>query len=378
MFSTVCRRMTLPLVLSVAVLAFGTDDTRPANPGAAPAEFNLNAADHEVVLVRDGKRFRVDLDAGTVTQEDGNASGAQTYSSSASVSSPVQGQSQTQSQPTDTNAKYYTLGDVRMVTLPTTKTLPKHGLLVDFTHRFPFQPTFSGKDLGHSLGGLDSYAVASFGFDYGISDRVSVGVFRSPTIIDRALEFKAGVKLADEKNGNPFNALFRFTVAGLNDFTRDYTESFELIASKSLGKHAQLEVVPTVSVHNRPIAFNLLPQPCGLAVANGFNPALRIQSCSNTFSIGVGLSLDVRPTLALLFEADPTAVGGPELGIHHAPYSIGIQKKIWRHAFTFGFTNSPGVTTAQRIFPRSVFVQDPNADGRSALFIGFNLTRQLR
>jgi hypothetical protein len=351
-------------------------DDHASNAPATPRAITVGAATNEVVIIRDGKQYKVDLDAGTVQPvSDVAASPAQPQSSSAASS---QAAPSAQANPADADEDHYTIGDVRMVTLPTTKTVPKHGVLVNFTHRFPFQPSFSGPALGHQLLGLDSFAIPSFGFEYGLTDRISVGVFRSPTIINRPIEFKAGFKLADEKDGNPLNAVFRFDIAGQNDFTRDYTESFELIASKSLGRHAQIEVVPTYSVHNRPITFNVLPQPCGAALANGFDPARNIHPCSNTFSIGVGLAVDVRPTVALLFEVDPTAVGGPEVGIHHAPYSFGIQKKIWRHAFTFGFTNSPGVTDAQRIFPRSVYVQEPNADRASALFIGFNLTRQLR
>jgi hypothetical protein len=376
MYNRSLRIIAITIVLGVlAAMATASDSKAPAVPSAPLPEFNVDTTSNEVLLVRDGKLYKVNLDAGTITAEGESATSGQQASSS---SAPAQSQMPAQPNPSDAKTPYYTIGDVRMVTLPTTKTLPKHGMLVDFTHRFPFQPTFSGPALGHSLLGLDSFAIPSFGFDYGVTDRLSIGVFRSPTIINRPIEFKAGVKLADEAQGQPLSAVFRFTVAGQNDFTRDYTESFELIAAKSLGSHAQIEVVPTFSVHNRPITFNVLPQPCGAGLANGFDPARNIHPCSNTFSIGVGLSVDVRPTVALLFEVDPTAVGGPEVGIHHAPYSIGIQKKIWRHAFMFGFTNSPGVTTAQRIFPRSVYVQEPNADRPSALFIGFNLTRQLR
>lgn len=368
------RRLALSLLLLSCATALLASDKPPANGGKSVSTIEVPSTANQILLVRGGKKYVVDLDAGTVRE----AGSTDVPSAQAGSSSSAPAMSQMPAQPADTKSDYYTIGDVRMVTLPTTKTLPKHGMLVNFTHRFPFQSTFSGPQLGHSLLGLDSFAIPSFGFDYGVTDRLQVGVFRSPTIINRPIEFKAGIKLADEKDGQPLNAVARFTVAGENDFTRDFTETFELILAKSIGTRAQVEVVPTVSIHNRPISFNVVPQPCGPGLANGFDPALRIHPCSNTFSVGVGLSVDVRPTVALLFEVDPTASGGTEVGIHHAPYSIGIQKKIFRHAFMFGFTNSPGVTAAQRIFPRSVYLQDPHADRPSALFIGFNLSRQLR
>jgi hypothetical protein len=64
------------------------------------------------------------------------------------------------------------------------------------------------------------------------------------------------------------------------------------------------------------------------------------------------------------------------LGIHRPAYSFGIQKKILRHAFTFGFTNSPGTTVSQRAGTRATFLGSPSADKPSGLFVGFDLTRQ--
>ena len=372
MYSRSFFRLAIALLLTVGATALSASDRPPAGGGSPATTIEVPATANQVLLVRGGKKYAVDLDAGTVKEV------ADAISSTQSTSSSAPAQSQMPSQPADANAESYTIGDVRMVTLPTAKTLPKHGMLVNFTHRFPFEAAFSGPALGHTLLGLDSYAIPSFGFDYGVTDRLQVGVFRSPTVVNRPIEFKAGFKLADEKKGQPLSAVMRFTVAGQNDFTRDYTETFELIVAKSLGSRAQIEVVPTYSLHNRPISASIVPQPCDAGLAAAFNPALGIHPCSNTFSIGVGLSVDIRPTVALLLEVDPTASGGSEVGIHHAPYSIGIQKKIFRHAFTFGFTNSPGVTAAQRIFPRSVYLQDPTADRPSGLFIGFNLSRQLR
>jgi hypothetical protein len=88
--------------------------------------------------------------------------------------------------------------------------------------------------------------------------------------------------------------------------------------------------------------------------------------------------VDIRPTIALIFEANPTLANARELGIHRAPFSFAIQKKIFRHAFTFGFTTAPGSTVAQRSGTRSTYLRVPNSDKPSGLFVGFNLSRQLR
>jgi hypothetical protein len=271
------------------------------------------------------------------------------------------------------------------MSIPTHLTLPKGGMRVEFTHRFPYGPSFSGTALGHTLAGLDTFAVPAFGFSYGIANRVELGVYRAPSVIGRPIEMRAAFKLVSEKDGQPLNLTARFSIDGQNDFTRNFTTNFELISSRSLGHRAQIYIVPTMSIHNRPLLQLSGPltaspskQPCSQAFATSVPASLNIKPCADTFSIGIGLAVDIRPTVALLAEVDPTLANGRELGIHRPPYSFGIQKKIWRHAFTLGFTTSPGTTVAQRIGTRASFLRSPQADKPSGLFIGFNLQRQLR
>ncbi len=97
----------------------------------------------------------------------------------------------------------------------------------------------------------------------------------------------------------------------------------------------------------------------------------------NAFSIGMGLAVDIRPTVALLAEVIPTVVGAEELGIHRPAMSFAIQKKIYRHAFTFGLSNSPGVTVSQRAGTDATYLGKPSADTFPNLFLGFDLTRQI-
>jgi len=93
--------------------------------------------------------------------------------------------------------------------------------------------------------------------------------------------------------------------------------------------------------------------------------------------LGAALALEVRPTVALVAEAIPTLVNGTDLGIHRPAYSFGIQKHIWRDAFTFGFTNSAGTTVSQRAGTRATLLGDPAADKPKGMFVGFDLSRQV-
>jgi hypothetical protein len=169
-----------------------------------------------------------------------------------------------------------------------------------------------------------------------------------------------------ESDGAPLNVVGRFSIEGQNDFDRNFAKNFELILSRSLGRRAQLYFVPTFSLGARHLFSPSSYSSAAIPTLPGYN----------TFSTGVGGAFDIRPTVALVAEVIPTLVNGAPLGIHRPSYSFGIQKKIWRHAFTFGFTNSPATTVSARAATRAAFLNDPGADTPQGLFIGFDLTRQ--
>jgi cytochrome c553 len=262
----------------------------------------------------------------------------------------------------------YQPGDDVLVTLPTGRPTDRHGVYVNFAHRFPYQPAFSGPNEGATLFGLDNVAIPSFGFRYGVTDNLSVSVFRAPSLVNRPIQLMAGYNLLKEDKEDPLNLMVRVSLEGQDNFRKNYTENIELIASRSITSRAQFYLVPTVSFNDRPLI-----QPHSFASSSILdNPGV------NAFSLGAGLAIDVRPSVALLAEVIPTFVNARQLGIHRPAFSFGIQKKIWRHAFTLGLTNSPGTTVSQRGATAASFLSQPSADTFGGLFIGFDLTRQIK
>ena len=366
------------------------------SPGRAVSPADLGVAfvagsTSQILIRKDGKTYVVDAATQTVRETDSvpaadpqtTSSSKQTDPQAQAASSQQTGQQAQASAPAETapNPNIYEPGDDLVFSLPSGRRLERHGFYINFTHRFPYSPAFSGPARGAILDGLDDVAIPSFGFRFGVTSRFSVAAYRSPSLLGRPIELMAAYNFLDEHDGQPFNAAVRFSVDGQNNFERNFTDNFELVLSRSITHRAQLYAVPTFSIHNRPLVFPLTNvwdpppfQPCGAAQAAG--TPLPIRPCANTVSLGVGAAVDIRPTVALIAEVIPTLVNGPELGIHRPAYDFGIQKKIWRHAFTFGFTNSPGTNVSQRAGTRATYLNDPTADKPSGMFIGFNLTRQ--
>jgi cytochrome c553 len=267
----------------------------------------------------------------------------------------------------ETSRKIYQPGDDVLFSLPTGRAVDEHGLYVNFSHRFPYDAAFTGPGRGGELFGLDNFALASLGLRYGVTDNLSVSIFRSPTEIGRPIQLMAAYSILEEQHAAPLNMMVRVSIEGQNNFRKNYTQNIEGIFSRSITSRAQFYVVPTLSFDARPLA-----QPSGFLSSD--IPDL---PGVNTFSIGVGAAYDIRPTVALVAEVIPTVLNASELGIHRPAYSFGIQKKLFRHAFTLGLTTSPGVTVSQRAGTRAEFLGEPSADTPGGLFFGFDLMRQI-
>jgi mono/diheme cytochrome c family protein len=264
-------------------------------------------------------------------------------------------------------AKPYVPADDYLFSLPTGRQLDRHGFYFNFTHRFVYTPAFSGTGGGDTLAGLDDFSISSFGLRFGVTDKLSVSVYRSPSLIDRPIELGVAYHFLDEHEGYPLNATVRASLDGQNDFSKNFTPNLELILSRTVTRRAQLYLVPTLSLQAR----ELRQKPGSLASIPPNLPGF------NTFVLGAGGAFDIRPTVALVSEVFPTLVNGRELGIHRPAYAFGIQKRVYHHAFTLGFSNSPGTVVSQRAGTRATFLGEPSADTPSGFFVGFDLMRQI-
>ena len=393
------------LILSGPLVASATandDSGAAATPTASgslapptPSEVGVSFVDgssSQIIVEREGKQYLVDVvrreikEVGpTAAGEETSTSSSKTYANSANQSSTTHSGSPSTDPATANKSTVYTAGDDLVFNVPTGRRVDRHGLYINFTHRFPYEPAFTTPGRGNTLLGLDDFAIPSFGFRYGITSRLYAFAYRSPSVMGRPIELMVGYNVLDEHDHQPLNLALRFSVDGQNNFQRNFAENFELIASRSITRHAQIYAVPTLTIHARPLLQNTNPtladaiveQPCSAPQANGVSGGLILKPCANTFSLGVAASVDIRKTVALVAETIPTLWNADELGIHRPEFAFGIQKKIWRHAFTLGFGNGPATIVSQRAGSNATFTGNPSANTPGNMFIGFDLTRQI-
>jgi cytochrome c553 len=330
-------------------------------PDFTDPQFQARLTQDEIAhTIRNGKSDRMPPFAGKLNND--QISALTTYVRSFAPSSSTA----SATGPASSDQQIYKPGDDVLFTLPTGRPVDKHAVIVNFTHRFAYDSAVTGQARGAQLFGLDNFALSSFGIRYGVTDKLSVDVWRSPSFIGRPIQLMAAYHILDEHHEYPFNLTFRASIEGQDNFRKNFTENLELIASRSLTSRAQIYFAPTASFNDRRVVQGSL-QSIGIPDLPGIN----------AFSVGVGLAVDIRPTVALIAEVIPTVTNANELGIHRPPFSFAIQKKLYRHAFTFGFTTSPGTTVSQRAGTNATFLNSPSADTPSGLFLGFDLTRQI-
>jgi len=287
----------------------------------------------------------------------------------------------------DESAYHFDVGeepyDYRVVNISTPKNVPKGSWNLVFTHRFsqPLRP-FSASARG--LLGIDSFAIASFGLTYGITDKLYVSAYRSPVCrkgLCRAIEIGFGYNWLAQSKKSPVAVTTYASIEGNDNFTEEYTYNLQTMISGRVGKRVFLFFSPAVHLNaNGQRRFNPRPNdyfPAATAANNFKLPA-------HGASFGFGASVMITPNVLALFDFAPRTgfkmgqirtVLGPNFSVvgftneSHPSIGFGIQRNVGQHAFALTFSNTQTTTTSR--YNSSNLVLSPKH-----LIIGFNLSRR--
>ena len=356
-------------------------EPKPTPPDVQPEKIKVvfDDANPGVIYVEaNGERVRVDVNKKTVEQ----AAGAMAVTPAAETAPPATGEP-----PVEESAYSFDKGeepyDARLINLPTPKKVPKRTWNLDFTHRFS-QPLHPLDESGRNLLGFDSFAIASFGLKYGITDKFFASVYRSPLCqrgICRTIEIGLGYNFLEHDQDSPIALQGYASVEGNGNFTDEYTYNLQARLSARIGKRVYLFFSPGVHLNaNGQRRFN--PRPTDF-----FPQAVLANSLdlgTHTASFGFGTSVMITPNLLALFEFTPrtgfklgrtTAILDSTFNVigfdHESQPEIGfgVQRNIGKHSFTLTFSNTQTTTTSR--YNSSNLVLKPQR-----LILGFNLARR--
>jgi hypothetical protein len=258
----------------------------------------------------------------------------------AQAEAPAQPQAQAQDQPDAPSDRRVdpSQPDFTIIGLPTTLKIPRFASAFRVTHRFG-RPLGAGDfgDLAGDFFGLDGGAQIGLEYRFGIMAGTQIGIHRTS---NQTIEFFAQQHVLDQGKG-PVGIDIIGTIEGLDNFSESYSPAIGAVISRTLGRHGAL--------YAHPIWVN--------------NTNELSDDDNNTFIVGLGGRLRVRPTVYLVGEVIPRFGYTPD-----AVYgSFGIEKRAGGHSFQLNFSNGLGTTLAQ--LARG---GQPSNDW----FIGFNISRK--
>jgi hypothetical protein len=237
-----------------------------------------------------------------------------------------------------------------IINTPTVEAPGKNGLEFLIMHRFGRLNEGS-----YALFGLDN-ATIRFGLDYGLTDRLSIGVGRSS--LDKTYDGSVKWKALQQTEGKmPVTAslygLMTYTTLKYPDkpyINSKYRTSYvsQLLLARKFNSRLSLQLSPTW------IHFNLVPTP---------------QDKNDLFALGIGGRMKITKRISINGEYNylPTdQVKSTE--VHHS-VSFGFDIETGGHVFQLVFTNSEGMTAPYYL------AKTPGSWGDGDIFFGFNISR---
>jgi hypothetical protein len=169
-----------------------------------------------------------------------------------------------------------------------------------------------------------------------------IGIHRSS---DKTIEFFGQYGVVRQKANMPLDISALVSVDGTNNFRDKYVPALGAILSRRFGARAALYVEPTWVHHSN-------VQPSSSAEAD------------DTFMVGLGARLRVRPTVSVVAESAPR-VSGFRPGVNHG--SLAIEKRAGGHVFQLNVSDSFATTTGQ--------IARGGPSSRN-WYLGFNISRK--
>jgi opacity protein-like surface antigen len=239
-----------------------------------------------------------------------------------------------------------------VVNLKTIEAPAAGALNVEIQHRFG-----SLNSGGYNLFGLDN-ATLRLGLDYGITDRLAVGIGRSSfyKTYDAYLKFKL-LRQTDHSMRMPVSvsllgsvSYYADTSLGKKNISNSSRLSYttQIMIARKFNSHFSLEIVPTF------IHYNMVP------VTGDKN---------NVFALAGGARMKISNRMALTAEYDylfPNQLTSPT--VNHS-LSFGWDIETGGHVFQLVFSNSQFLTESQFIG------QMPISINKGDVYFGFNISR---
>ena len=236
--------------------------------------------------------------------------------------------------------------DFTLIGLPTALRVPKYKSAFRVTHRF-LRPLNNDGDFGDVAGdlfGLDNGAQIGLEYRFGLVPGGQIGFHRTS---DKTIEFFGAYSVLRQGARSPLELAAIASIEGLDNFTESKTPALGAVLSRTVGTHAAFYVEPIWVNNSNPLPTELVDH-------------------NDTFMIGLGARVRVRPTVYVVAEASPR-VAGFKPGSTHGGFAI--EKHAGGHQFQLNFSDSYGTTMGQ-------IARGGLSQTTTNWYLGFNISRK--
>ncbi len=255
-----------------------------------------------------------------------------------------------------------TFKGIKLINANTIETTKKKTLEFRITHRFGNMEI--GNPIGdHTLYGLDNASNIRFSFDYGLTDKISIGVGRSKTLehIDGNFKYRF---LEQKTGGMPISAAY-YTNAAItpiqnipqDKFVNRWSFTHQLIIASKINNAISLELLPTL-VH-RNFVDKTIKHPDNGSTDN-----------NDIFALGFGGRFKITKRTAFVVDYFlPFDKFRDSKNNFYDALGVGFEFETGGHVFHVNVTNSSGII-------ENDFIPNTNsAWDKGEYKLGFNISR---
>ena len=245
-----------------------------------------------------------------------------------------------------------TFKGVHVINMQTVESPAKGTLNFIIMHRF-------GKlnDGAYNFFGLDN-ATIRLGVDYGITDRLSIGIGRSSYL--KTFDGYAKYKIMRQTDGSDAMPITADILIGLSDYTQKFSDKSylntkyrtayftQLLLARKFSRRISLQLVPTW------LHYNLVPTT---------------KDKNDVFAVGFGGRIKITKRMSVTAEYNYVPNNQLVSEERHNSLSAGVEIETGGHVFQLVFTNSQALTEPQYIG------QTTGRWSKGDIFFGFNVSR---
>jgi hypothetical protein len=238
-----------------------------------------------------------------------------------------------------------------VINMQTVESTPKGNLTFVIQHRFGQLNSGS-----YNFFGLDN-ATLRLGLDYGITDRLNVGIGRSSYLktFDGYVKYKLLRQTGNDNMPVSVSALgtvtdYTQTIVGKDYLNTKYRTAYsaQLLIARKINSRLSLQIAPTY------LHYNLVPT---------------VNDKNDLFALGMGGRVKITKRMSINAEYDYLPSGQVVSTSVHNSFSLGWDIETGGHVFQLVFSNSQSMLETQYL------AQTTGTWGKGDIYFGFNISR---